>query len=246
MKKKSFVLIVVSLVLCFLANAEIPDNLLEKSDLAYVPSTSKFHLLIESYEKNIKKQYYDLDAYVKGNGKYLVIYNNPAIMKGQGQLRLDKTIYMYVRKTDRLQQVSARTNFYQTVLSQEDVMSSMLSYLYNTQTVEETELDGKNVYKLTLLAKEKRCTYSKIITYIDVETLLPVKRLFYSYSDQLIKESIIEEVNKENGKMKYVRFRVVNSSNTSNYSIVEMKDFDDEYEITDEMFSVGYLKAHVK
>ena len=168
-------------------------------------------------------------------------------MKGQGQVRIDSTIYQYVRKTDRTQQVSAKTNFYKTVLSQEDVMSSMLSSFYEIEKVEEVVESDNTIYRMTLNAKEKRSSYATIVADIDSETYLPIKRLYYSYSGQLVKEFLIEEIKKnENGELDFVRFKVTDMIKPQYYSIVIMDQFDTTYEIPENMFSVPYLKTHVK
>ncbi len=245
MKKK--VLFAVSiLMLCIPVFSEIPKNLLEKSDKAYIPSKSNFHILIENYEADEKNQYYDMDCYLKGNAKYLVFFKGPAIMKGQGQLRLGDVIYQYVRKIDKLTPVSARVNFYQSVLSQEDVMSSMLSNFYEVTKTEVVENNGKKLFRMNLQAKAKRSTYASIIADIDAVTLLPVHRCFYSYSGQLVKEMIWEEIKKNNKKLSYVRFRVLDMLRPKFYSIITMDSFALEPDINDKKFTIAYLKANVK
>lgn len=244
---KKIIVSVVSLLLVSIACfSQIPEGLLEKSDAAYIPSQAKFHILIENYESNVKKQWYDMDCFVNGNAKYLVFFNDPAIMKGQGQLRSGDIIYQYVRKTDRITQVSARVNFFQSVLSQEDVMSAMLSNFYTVEKTEEVKENNKKLFRMTLAANTKNSTYAKIIADIDAETLLPVHRLFYSYSGQLIKEMIIDEIKKENGKMHFVQFRVIDMLRQGIYSIVTMDNFDENTKLSEQNFSIAYLKSHVK
>lgn len=239
----SLLLLAVISGVCF---SEVPGGLLEKSDAAYIPSQSKFHILIENYESNVKKQWYDMDCYVNGNARYLVFFNDPAIMKGQGQLRFDDVIYQYVRKTDKVSQVSARVNFFQSVLSQEDVMSAMLSNFYSIEKTEEVIDNGRALYRMTLVSSAKRSSYAKIVADIDAQTLLPVHRSFYSYSEQLVKEMIIDEIKKENGKMQYVRFRVIDMLRPQIYSTVTMDSFDESVKLSESNFSISYLKAHVK
>ncbi len=246
MKKNKLLVILVFFFINLTVFAEIPENLLRKSDEAYIPSVCKFNLFIESYENNVKKQYFDMDAFVNGAAQYLILYKNPAQIKGQGQLRYSDTIYSYVKKTDRIQQVSAKTNFFQTVLAQEDVMSSMLSNYYQIETIEEVQEETRLIYRMTLLAKEKRSAYAKIVADIDVTTLLPIRRLFYSYSGQLIKELEVIEIIKNNGHLESVEFRVNDALKNGFYSKVKMTDFDLDFNITESMFTVSYLKNHVK
>lgn len=223
-----------------------PIEILQKSDKAYFPSKAKFHMLIETYDKGTKKQWFDMDCTVNGNAKYLLVFKDPAIMKGQGQLRLDDVIFSYVRKTDKISQVSARVNFHQSVLSQEDIMSTMLSSFYTIESFEELTVDGKSVYRMVLLAKAKRSAYAKIIADIDSRTLLPVHRSFYAQSGQLIKEMKTDKISKNGDVLSYVQFRVIDVLKQDNYSIVTMDQFDVSTAIQDSWFSQSYLKTAVK
>lgn len=226
--------------------SEIPENLLEKSDEAYIPSVGSFHLVIENYDKDVRKQAYEMNCFLKGNGKYLIFFTAPAIMKGQGELRLGDVIYSYVRKTDKISQVSAKIAFYQSVLAQEDVMSSMLSNFYTISNIEEINDNGKKCYRMKLVAKEKKSTYATIVADIDAETLLPIKRDYYSYSNQLVKEMVFNEIIHDEGKIKYVSFDVKDMLRTNIHSKVIIDNFNTDSELNDSDFSISYLKANVK
>lgn len=243
---KSKIFIVIMLLrgfLVFSGELDDPQSVLLKSDEAYIPDKVKFDLLIETYEGEQKKQWYSLECYVNGAGKYLAIFNDPGIMRGQSQLRLGNTIFNYVKKVDKISQVSARVNFFQSILTQEDIMSTMLSNFYNVESIKSINRDGNEYYSMTLKAKNRKVAYEKIIAIIDSKTYLPVSREYFSRSGQKIKEMTIKNIHVENGQVNYVDFKVVDSLRPQNYSTVEISNFDTSVKMSSHWFSKQYMKA---
>ncbi len=225
---------------------DLPDgkSLLEASDKAYIPQHARFTMKIENYENGSQKQWYQMDCHVDGADRYLLVFTDPGIMRGQTQLRLGGTIYYYVRRIDRIKQVSARLSFQQSILSQEDVMSATLSSFYDMEKLEETTGDeGRELYSMTLTAKDRHVAYARIIANIDKKSLLPVNRLYYARSGQLVKKMITEEIRKAGDKLEYVRFRIVDALRPQNYAVVTMYDFDTSTNMPGSMFTRQYMRA---
>lgn len=219
-------------------------SLLRKSDEAYMPQRSKFSMKIENFEDGKAKTWYRMDCYVDGNERYLLVFGDPAVVRGQTQLRLGGTIYNYVRKVDRVSQVSARLNFQQTTLAQEDIMSAGLGVFYSMESVQEAaEADGRKVLRMILVAKERQVAYAKIEAVVDAGTFMPVRRLYYANSGKLIKEMSFEEVVRDNGRLVRVKFRMIDSLRPQNFSVVEMDGFDTAASMPSSMFTQQYMKS---
>lgn len=244
MKKCIFMILLFGYFALFAEVPGDPEQLLLDSDAVFIPSKAKFDMLIENYGDGEKKQYYDMECFVGDQERTLIVFKAPGIMRGQSQLRLGDTLYNYVRKIDRISRVSARVNFQQSILSQEDVMSSALSTFYNIESLaEETAEDGRELYVMTLLAKNNRVAYAKIVAHIDRNTLLPVVRYYYSQSGQKIKELHILDIQKEGEQLSSVQIKVIDALKPDNYAIVVMDEFDTEIQIRDFWFTQQYMRA---
>jgi len=245
MKKLCITGILILLGFALIAES-LPDGarLLEDSDNAYFPERAEFTMKIENYDEGEKEQWYKMECSLDGADRYLLVYTDPGIMRGQTQLRLGGTIYKYVRRIDRIKQVSARQSFQNTILSQEDVMSATLSRFYTIEGVEEeTGENGEQLYSMSLKAKSRKVAYDTIVANIDEESLLPVRRLYYARSGELVKEMITKEIRKEGGKLEYVRFRIVDSLHPEKYAVVTMSGFDTSMDMKRSMFTKQYMRA---
>lgn len=217
-------------------------DLLEKSDAAYFLGEARFSFRMDDYEQGEYKRYYLFDGYVKGIDKYLLVGLEPAAVRGTSHLRVEDTIYYYMKRIDRMRQVSARVAFYDSLLSLEDVLSTKLAVFYDVDGWEKAELDGRQCYLLHLLAKNKTVAYYRIDSYIDAAGYLPVKREYYSYSGQKIKEMIFEEFRfGRDGRPELIRFTMHDSLRSGYYTKVTISDI--KYTmIPDSHFHRNYLR----
>jgi outer membrane lipoprotein-sorting protein len=170
------------------------NKILLDSALSFIPEVSEFTITIENYVSGPKAQWYELKCYMNGGGKYLAIYTNPNLLLGQGTLRNGNMIYYYVKKADRMTQIAAERNFEQSTLSQEDILNTMLSTNYAIADGQSVKLDsgkfpegGTQCYRLNLVSNNKNAAYAKITAYIDADTLLPIKREYYSRAGKFYK-----------------------------------------------------------
>lgn len=217
-------------------------NILQKSDNAFFPNEAKFKFRMEDYENNKFKRYYLFNGYIKGSDRYLLVGKEPAIFKGTVQLRVGDIIFYYLKRIDKTNQVSARVAFYSSLLSQEDVMSTKLSNFYNLETYTPKQIDGNNVYMLTLIAKSKEVAYYKIVSYINSNNYLPMKREYYSFSGQKIKEMIIDDLQIMDGKLSSMKFTMYDCLRKELYSKVIISDFEYNKAIPDIFFTKTYMK----
>jgi len=222
--------------------AQLDKSILKKSDDAYFPTLSKFNFTIKLYEDNEYDKYYELKCYIKGNKKYLAIFKNPPIVRRRAQLRIGDKIISYLAKINRTTEISAKAAFAGSTFSEEDILSASLGYFYDLEKVEEVNLDGRKVLKLFLKSRSKETSYYRIESFIDKKTLLPIKRTYYSFSNQKIKELKVIEIRKNKKGVEYIHLIMYDSLRKGTYAEVIMKDFEFPKRLDNRMFTKRYME----
>jgi outer membrane lipoprotein-sorting protein len=223
------------------------NDILVRSDLRFIPETAEFTITIENYVSGVRAQWYELKCYMNGSGRYLAIYTNPNLMLGQGTLRNGNTIYYYVRRVDRLTQIAAERNFEQSTLSQEDVMNTMLSTNYAISEGQTVNLDGRQCYRLSLVSSNRNAAYARINAYIDVETLLPVKREYYSRAGLLCREMVVKDIQlTPGGQASLIKFDFIDKLTAGRTSTVTFNAIEKRDSFPSSWFTVNYLRSNVR
>jgi len=156
---------------------------------------------------------------------------------------VEDVIYEYIKRVDRMKQVSAKVAFYNSLLTMEDVLNSKLATYYDLKEWEKSYFEGEEYYILRLQAKTKMVAYYRINIFIRPDNFLPVKREYFSYSGQKIKEMIFEEIHlNQAGKTELIKFTMYDSLREGHYTKVTISEI--EYKpIPDLYFQRSYLKA---
>jgi outer membrane lipoprotein-sorting protein len=224
------------------------DKILLDSDLRFIPEVSEFTITIENYVSGTKAQWYELKCYMNGGGKYLAIYTNPNLLLGQGTLRNGNTIYYYVKKVDRMTQIAAERNFEQSTLSQEDILNTMLSTNYAIADGQAVKLEsGVQCYRLNLVSNNKNAAYAKINAYIDADTLLPIKREYYSRAGLLCREMVIKEIQTTpSGQVSLINFDFIDRLTAGKTSSVTFSGIAKRESFPSSWFTVNYLRSNVR
>lgn len=239
-------IVCIALNINILAASDEGINILRKSDSILFPDQARFTFRMEDYENQKARRYYVYQGYSKGNDRYLLIGLEPALVKGIAQLRISDSIYNYLKKIDQLQQLSAKVAFGNSTLSQEDVMGGKLENYYNVDNCTTSQENGHNVYVLTLVAKSKEVAYHKIVSYLDTQTYYPIKRQYYSFSGQQVREMIFEDIQLKDDKLALLKSTMYDSLKKGFYSKVTLSDFDYTKAVLDTYFTKMYLKFVTK
>jgi len=218
------------------------EEILKNSDSTFIPVMAKLKMRLELYEGNKYKRYYEFECYLKGNRKYLLIFKNPPIVRQRAQLRVGNVIWNYLGKINKTTKMSARAMFLDSTFTQEDIMNSTLNYLYKVEKTETVTLNQTRYYKLYLKAKSKKTAYYRIITYINADSLLPLKRDYFSFSNQKIKEMKILNIIRSKGKTKEISLSVYDTLRPGRYTKVRFYDIDTGVNLPDRMFTERYME----
>jgi outer membrane lipoprotein-sorting protein len=194
---RSMVVLMVIFGFPMMLSAQVPadaEDLLRQADNTLAPSDIRFNLRMENLRDGKVHNWSSLDCYSSGVDKFLMVYQAPAIVVGQAQLKVDDTIFIYNRKVDRITRTSARANFFGSLFSQEDVMSSRLSSLYTIQSVSTVKIGQQDAIQLTLIGKIKDVAYGEIRLFLDASSKMPLRREYYAFSGQKIKELTVDKL----------------------------------------------------
>ncbi|MCX7656867.1 MAG: outer membrane lipoprotein-sorting protein [Treponemataceae bacterium] len=195
-----------------------------------------------NYENDQLKREYTFEIFFKGSDKYLLLIKNPPVMRNQAQMRLGDTIWYYLAKIRRLRRISAQSMFLDTIFTQEDVMYATLSRLYIPESMEETVVDGVICYVLTLVPRVDGNTYAKIKAYVDKNTWFPVKRIYYSYGGDPIKELTVLRIERQKDRTSFLEMVVQDLIRKGTYTKVVFDMIEQDAVISDKMFSPEYLE----
>ncbi len=242
---KIYIILIIILVLINLGSSSL-QNLLIEADSAFVPDEASFELKLIFYSNTKKKNEQVFESYVKGNDKYLLFSIAPPVQRGLGQLRIGAAIYSYDKRIDKLSTVSAKSAFFNTILSQEDIMSTNLSTFYKVEKKENITINGKDVISLHLVGKSKKVAYYRIILNLEKETLKPISRKYFSYSKKLIKEMEVNNLEYDsNNNIQKIKMTIKDSLRDGSYVEVYMDNFQIK-KFPNNMFTQIYLKNNVK
>jgi hypothetical protein len=167
--------------------------LLVKADSVLIPKNAEFRWSLKDEREGEPIQENRFLGFKKGDLKYLFFDYYPDSSFGQCHLRIDAAIWQYLPLADDTIKTSYKSAFLNSGLSYADVMYNELARYYEAKLLDAdakaSGLDGEYpCYKLELTAKKGADGYAKIVTYIDEERFLTVRREYYSLSGQKLKE----------------------------------------------------------
>jgi outer membrane lipoprotein-sorting protein len=143
-------------------------------------------------------------TYSVGSNKSFTEYLSPAREQGTKMLKLENQLWIYSPSTDRTIQISGhmlRQSVMGSDLSYEDMMDNRkLTDVYNAKLISEEEFEGRKTFVLEMLAKVDDATYYKRMEWIDAERYVPLKEELYAKSGQLLKRTILRDVQQIQGR----------------------------------------------
>ncbi len=136
-----------------------------------------------------------------GNQKYYTYFKKPSDVS-RVTFMVHKTSegndqrWIYVPSIDLIKPISAddkNSSFVGSDFSYEDV--SGRHWLEDNHTLKgEETLDAKTVYVIESIPKEKYKGFSRKVSYIDKESMLPLKEEYYNKKDKLVKEFVADKI----------------------------------------------------
>lgn len=143
-------------------------------------------------------------TYAVGDKQAFTEYLAPAREQGTKMLKLEKQLWIYSPSTDRVIQISGhllRQSVMGSDLSYEDMMDDRkLTDIYKGEVLRTETLDGRPCLVLELIATVTDIAYHRRLMWVDSERYVPLKEELYAKSGQLLKQTIMSDVQKIQGR----------------------------------------------
>jgi len=144
------------------------------------------------------------ESYSVGDKKSFTEYLSPAREQGTKMLKLENQLWIYSPSTDRTIQISGhmlRQSVMGSDLSYEDMMDDRkLTDIYNATVIGSENVGDRKTWILELNARVDDVAYAKRKMWIDTERWVPLKEELFAKSGQLLKQSVMSEVVKMEGR----------------------------------------------
>jgi len=205
--------------------------------------TFKFQIQIDDYANGALVQTALMTGYVKGANRSMVVYDEPANMKGKKLLMVDDDFSIFIPKTQR----PVRLTPSQRLMGQAsngDVMNVRFQSDYTPViTGEETVTVGgekRDCVILDLTARRPGSAYSRIVLRAEKETWLPVNAECYALSGKELKTVEYSTVKTFGGKPVIAKTVLHDLILKNTYTVIEFTDMKNET-IPDNYFIKEYL-----
>lgn len=201
--KKAFYIIIL-LVLTYqmsFTQSLTAEEVLKNVDKNFIYNSAEILSELKVYENDEIIIYQKIHSYVKGKEKSFAEVLSPARDAETKFLKIGDQMWMYLPDADRVIKISGhllRQSMLGSDFSYEDAMEGSKSYeeLYNIEKFSTDTLKGKEYYKITLTAKDRKTTYYKRILWIDKENFIPMREERFSRQGKLLKVFEIIDVEK--------------------------------------------------
>lgn len=185
-------------------------------------------------------------SYSEGTTKSFTEYLAPDREKGTKMLKLENRLWIYSPATDRSIQLSGhmlRQSVMGSDMSYEDMMEDRkMMDMYEATILEEEAVDGRNAWKLELIAKVENVAYHKRMIWVDQERFVPLREELYAKSGELLKQTTLSDIKEIEGRWFPTKINykdVLKAGKGTDYIIKEIQ-FDAS--IPETIFSKGALR----
>ncbi len=198
-------LLILSLLLLSPAAAEdlpTPDEILAGIDknMVFETRTAKMTMVVEGKRRT---RTFTMQSFGRGEDESAIEYLAPAREKGTRMLKQGDDLWMYMPSVDRTQKISGhmlRQGMMGSDISYEDMMAAnQLREAYVATVTGKEDVDGRPCWTLELIARDDSVSYPKRISWVDSETLIPLKQELYALSGMLLKSWTMTEVKEFEG-----------------------------------------------
>lgn len=192
-----------------------------------------------------KKYVKTMLAWATGDQNFFIEFTNDSDA-GTRYLKKDGNLYVYSEDTEETIPITGH-------LLKESMMGSDFSYedmtnnealedIYTGRIIEETTLDGQDVWVLELKARKKGVAYAKKVIWVRKSDYTGIKQEWYSLSGFKLKLMKVNKIEKINGKDFPTEIEVQDLLREDSKTIVIMKNIKMDVTIPASKFSIRNLE----
>lgn len=190
----------------------------------------------EGVDRTVVQQFRDDDE-----EKFLMLFKEPSIKKGQGYLMIDDNLWFYDPESRKFSHTSLKEQFDDTDANNSDFNASSLEEDYQVTSIEEGKLGSYSVYILEVEATNDEVTYPTMKMWVTRQNTLLLKSEDYSAGERLMRTSLYPSYTRvgENAiptKMIFVDELVEGKKTTVSVSDISAED------IPDTVFTKSYVE----
>ena len=205
---RSFVIMVFfTLVLAVQPNelqAQSDVEILQKIDANVSTKARKALSRMIVYNRRGRKRTLKMRSWVIGKEKAFSEYLAPRKEKGTKMLKVDKNIWTYTPKADRIIHIAGhllRQPVMGSDLSYEDSLEdAVLAEDYEPMKKEDGTFAGRDVWIMAIKAKRDDIAYATKKLWVDKERFIPLRQEWFGKSGKLLKTATIKEVKRLEGR----------------------------------------------
>jgi outer membrane lipoprotein-sorting protein len=161
----------------------------EQRNFDDVDFTSMMTVIREDPEEGVEKmvvQQFRRDS----ENKFVFLFLEPAVQKGQGYLRIDDNLWFYDPESRKFSHTSMKEQFGGTDARNSDFGMSTMIDDYRILYIDEGTLGKYKVYILDLKAKHNEVTYPRQKVWVTRDRYLVLKTEDYSETGRLLRTSL--------------------------------------------------------
>ncbi len=165
---------------------QILDRADDKWDLNLKNATTEVELLV--YRENELRKTYRMKLKYQDTDHVLAETTYPPRNEGEKMLQAGRRNYwLFLPNINRAVRISESNSLSNSDFSNTDLLSPRLSNEYTPTLVGTEKLGEVETYKLELLAKDESTPYAKIVYWVRQADFFPLRRDYYTFSQQLLK-----------------------------------------------------------
>lgn len=169
---------------------KILDNIDKLSTFPNNDFSAVMTIVSEDPKKGVEKHVVRMFRRDREN-KFLLLFQEPEVMKGQGYLLVDDNLWFYDPESRKFTHTSMKENFSGTDAKNSDFSQSTLAKDYQVKSWSEAKFYNYDVYILELEARNDEVTYPTLKLWVNKEPNLVLKTESYSLSGRLLRSALI-------------------------------------------------------
>ncbi|MCX8058195.1 MAG: outer membrane lipoprotein-sorting protein [Spirochaetes bacterium] len=200
-------------------------------------------LNIIQVDPNSSNKVYKLRWYRRDKeDKFVLIFIEPDSEKGKGYLRIKDDFYMYLPATREFVYKNRKENVGDTNAKAESFEKMKTEELYDISYLKDEKVAKFDTYVILLKAKKLDVSYPIQKIYVDKESMLPVKREYFSQSEKLMQTDYYIKYEKLKGE-KYIatKILIVDNIEEGKKTSIMIEDFSIS-KIPDYIFTKAFLE----
>ncbi len=237
------VLFIVSMTLSAITLQEAQDSLEiidEQRNFENLDFSSVMTMITEDPENGVEKrviQNFRRDS----EDKYLMLFQEPAVQKGQGYLMIEDNLWFYDPESRKFSHSSVKDSFGGSDARNSDFGEATLAEDYRVTSVTEEQLGKYQVYVYDLEAVSNETTYPIQKIWVTRNSFLILKSLDYSASGRLMRTSLFPSYAKVGDKYLPTKMIFRDELVEGNETQISMTDLSTST-LPDSLFTKAYIE----